>query len=152
MILKPKKIKSVTVFIISPSICHEVMGPDSTVFTFWILSFKPACSLYSFIFIKRLFKQVTGWLHLITWKLLMTLRRELMWSDGVVVWVVWEVMKRQGREKLFFEKFWMWKDGVTERIAVWSSHYQTKHPTFDNEILDFYSYNPCFTKLHTSGC
>ena len=28
MILEPKKIKSVTVSIVSPSICHEVMGPD----------------------------------------------------------------------------------------------------------------------------
>ena len=27
VIWKPKKIKSVTVFIVSPSICHEVMGP-----------------------------------------------------------------------------------------------------------------------------
>ena len=26
----PKKIKSVTVSIVSPSICHEVMGPDGT--------------------------------------------------------------------------------------------------------------------------
>ena len=29
VILEPKKIKSVTVFIVSPSICHEVMGPDA---------------------------------------------------------------------------------------------------------------------------
>ena len=28
VILEPKKIKSVTVSIVSPSICHEVMGPD----------------------------------------------------------------------------------------------------------------------------
>ena len=28
VILKPKRIKSVTVSIVSPSICHEVMGPD----------------------------------------------------------------------------------------------------------------------------
>ena len=28
------KIKSVTVFIVSPSICHEVMGPDATIFVF----------------------------------------------------------------------------------------------------------------------
>ena len=28
--LDPKKIKSVTVSIVSPSICHEVMGPDDT--------------------------------------------------------------------------------------------------------------------------
>ena len=29
VILKPKKIKSVTVFTFSPSICHEVMGLDA---------------------------------------------------------------------------------------------------------------------------
>ena len=28
VILEPKKIKSVTISIVSPSICHEVMGPD----------------------------------------------------------------------------------------------------------------------------
>ena len=28
VILEPKKIKSVTVSIVSPSICHGVMGPD----------------------------------------------------------------------------------------------------------------------------
>ena len=28
VILEPKKIKSVTVSIVSPSICHEMMGPD----------------------------------------------------------------------------------------------------------------------------
>ena len=28
VILKPKKIKSLTVAIVSPSICHEVMGPE----------------------------------------------------------------------------------------------------------------------------
>ena len=29
VILEPKKIKSVTVSIVSPRICHEVMGPDA---------------------------------------------------------------------------------------------------------------------------
>ena len=33
-ILEPKKIKSVTVSIVSPSICHEVMGPDAMIFVF----------------------------------------------------------------------------------------------------------------------
>ena len=28
VILEPKEIKSVTVSVVSPSICHEVMGPD----------------------------------------------------------------------------------------------------------------------------
>ena len=30
LILEPKKIKSVTVSIFSPSICHEAMGPDAS--------------------------------------------------------------------------------------------------------------------------
>ena len=34
VILEPKKIKSVTVSIVSPSICHEVMGLDAMVFIF----------------------------------------------------------------------------------------------------------------------
>ena len=34
MILEPKKIKSVIVSIVSPSICHEAMGPDAMIFVF----------------------------------------------------------------------------------------------------------------------
>ena len=34
VILEPKKIKSVTVYIVSPSICHEVMGPDAMILVF----------------------------------------------------------------------------------------------------------------------
>ena len=45
VILEPKKIKSVTVSIVSPSICHEEMGPDAMIFVFWMLSFKPAFHL-----------------------------------------------------------------------------------------------------------
>ena len=40
VILEPKKIKSVTVCIVPPSICHEVMGLDAMIFVFeyWVLS------------------------------------------------------------------------------------------------------------------
>ena len=55
VILEPKKIKCVTVSIICPSICHEVMGPDVMILVFWVLSFTPAFSLSSFTFIRRLF-------------------------------------------------------------------------------------------------
>ena len=34
VILEPKKIKSVTVSIVSSSICHEVMGPDAMILVF----------------------------------------------------------------------------------------------------------------------
>ena len=49
MVLESKKIKSVTVSTVSPSICHEVMGPDAMILVFWMLSFKPTFSLSSFI-------------------------------------------------------------------------------------------------------
>ena len=55
VILGPKKIKPVTISIVSPPICHEVMEPDAMIFVFWMLSFKPAFLLSSFTFIKRLF-------------------------------------------------------------------------------------------------
>ena len=42
VILEPQKIKSVTVSIVSLPICHKVMGLDVMIFTFWMLSFKPA--------------------------------------------------------------------------------------------------------------
>ena len=38
VILKPPKLKSATVSTVSPSICHEVMGPDATILVFWMLS------------------------------------------------------------------------------------------------------------------
>ena len=34
VILEPKKIKSLTVSIVSPSICHEVIGPDAMILVF----------------------------------------------------------------------------------------------------------------------
>ena len=41
VILKPKKIKSVTVSIVSPPICNEVTGLDDMILVFWMLSFNP---------------------------------------------------------------------------------------------------------------
>ena len=32
--LEPKKVKSVTVSIFSPSICYEMMGPEAVIFIF----------------------------------------------------------------------------------------------------------------------
>ena len=46
--LEPEKIKSVTVYIVSPFICHEVMGLDAMILVFLMLSFKPAFPLSSF--------------------------------------------------------------------------------------------------------
>jgi len=58
VILEPKKIKSHTVSIVSPSICHEVMGPDAMILVCWMLSFKPSFSLSCFTFINSLFSSL----------------------------------------------------------------------------------------------
>ena len=55
VILEPPKIKSDTVSTISPSISHKVMGPDCMILVFWMLSFKPTFSVFSFTFVKELF-------------------------------------------------------------------------------------------------
>ena len=73
VILEPKKIKSATISIVSPSISHEEMGLDAMIqiSVFWMLSFKPDFSLSSFTFIKRLFSSCSlsaiGWYHLHIW-------------------------------------------------------------------------------------
>ena len=53
-----KKINSLTVSTVSPSISHEVMGLDTMIFSFWMLSFKPTFSLSSFTYNKRLFSSL----------------------------------------------------------------------------------------------
>ena len=55
VISESKKIKFVTAYTFSPSICNEVIGPDAMIFILWMLSFKPAFSVSSFTFIKRFF-------------------------------------------------------------------------------------------------
>ena len=55
VILEPRKRKFVTVFMVSPSVCHDMMGLDVMILVFWMLNFKPTFSLSSFTFIKRLF-------------------------------------------------------------------------------------------------
>ena len=47
VILEPQKISGKLVSTVSPSISHEVMGPDAMILVFWMLSFKPTLSLSS---------------------------------------------------------------------------------------------------------
>ena len=58
VILEPKRRKSATASTFSPSSCHEVMGPDTMILVFWMLSFKPTFSL-SFTLNKRLFSSLS---------------------------------------------------------------------------------------------
>ena len=55
LILEPKKRKFGSLSPVSPSICHEMMGPVAMIFVFWMLSFMPAFSLSSVTFTKKVF-------------------------------------------------------------------------------------------------
>ena len=52
MILDPRKIKSLTISIVSPSIWHKVMELDAMILAFCMLSFKQTFLFYSFTFNK----------------------------------------------------------------------------------------------------
>ena len=67
MILEPKKMKSVTVFTCSPSICCKVMGPDAMILVFWMLNFKPALSLSTRGSLIPLHFLLLKWYHLHIW-------------------------------------------------------------------------------------
>ena len=64
LILEPPKIKSDTVSTVSPSISHEVMGPDATIFVFLMLRFKPTFSLSSFLLVSKTGLPVPSLAHL----------------------------------------------------------------------------------------
>ena len=67
--LEPKKIKSCHCFHCYILYLPEVMGLDAMILDNWMLSFKPAFSLSSFTFIKRLCFLPLGWWHLHIWLL-----------------------------------------------------------------------------------
>ena len=56
MILEPLKIKSATFSTVSPSISHEMIGPDAMILVFWMLSF-----FFSFFF------YCSGFCHTLKW-------------------------------------------------------------------------------------
>ena len=66
MILEPEKIMSVTASAFSPSIFHGDMGPDTMILVFWMQSFKPAFSLFSFTLTR---KAMTTHSSTLAWKI-----------------------------------------------------------------------------------
>ena len=55
VILEPRKIKSVTLSIVSPFICNEAMGLDAMISVFWMLSFRQLFHSPLSLSVKRLF-------------------------------------------------------------------------------------------------
>ena len=99
-----EKIKSVIVFIVSPSIWHEVMGLNAQILVFWMLSFKSAFSLSSFTFIKSLFSSspfsairvvLSAYLRLLTFLLAILISACASFSPAVQ-WCTLIILKEMG--------------------------------------------------------
>ena len=100
VILKPKKIKSVAVSIVSPFVCHEVIGLDAMILVFWMLSFKLAFSCSSFTFVKRLFSssllsaiRVVSSAYLRLLIVLLTILIPVCASSSLALWMIYSAYK-----------------------------------------------------------
>ena len=120
VILEPPKIKYLTVFIVSPSICHEVIGPDAMILVFWMLSFKPTSSLSSFTFINmKLLSRVqlfaTPWTVVYQAPLSLGFSRNSM---GVDCHISFSKGSSQPRDRTWVSHI------IDRRFTVWAIKYQ----------------------------
>ena len=98
VILQPPKIKSLTVFIASPSICHEVMGLDAMILVFLMLSFKSTFSLSSFTFIKKFFSSSLSAIRVVSTNCGKFLKRWEYQTSWPASWEIWMQVKKQQLE------------------------------------------------------
>ena len=94
-------------FHFSPSICQEVMGLDTMILVLWVLSFKPAFSLSSSTFIKKLFSSsllsVLVWYHLHIWDCWYFSQQS--WFQ-LVIYPVQQVFSCSDSHKVFCHPLW----------------------------------------------
>ena len=69
VILEPRKIKSVTVSTVSPSICHEVMGPDAMILIFRIYLTMPETWVQSLGWVDPLEKEISTYSNMFVWEI-----------------------------------------------------------------------------------
>ena len=96
VILEPKKVKSLTVSIVSPSVSLEIVGLDAMIFIFSMLSFKPASSLSSFTFTALSTK-----VHLV---------EAMVFPVVMYGYESWTINKAEHRRTDAFE-LWCWRRG-----------------------------------------
>jgi len=100
VILEPKNIKFLTVSIVSPSISHEMMGPDAMILISWMLSFKPAFT-HQHSGPSNLVAGKALWQRCSEWELISLMKK-------------WQVPRRHGELKSI-EEAWDW--GLGERAG-----------------------------------
>ena len=134
--MDPPKIKSLTVSIVSPSLCHEVMGPDAMILVFWMLTFNPTFSLSSFTFIKRLFSSFSlsairvvssAYLRLLVFLLAILFPAYASSSPAFLkMYSAYRLNKQGDNTQLWHTPFLIWNQSVVPHavltIASWSEY------------------------------
>ena len=128
VILVPRKIKSVIFSIVSPSICHEVMGPAAMILVFWMLRFKPTYSFSSFTLIKRFFSSSLLFASRVV---LSAYQRLLMFLWAILIPVcassspavhmmysVYKLNKQDDNIQLWHIPFLIWNQFVVARLVL----------------------------------
>ena len=123
VILESRKIKSVTVSIVSPFICHEVMGPDAMILVFWMLRCKWTFSLSSLTFIKKLFSSSLSAISVVSSAYL----RLLIFLSAILIsfWIDWFDFAVQGTLKSLLQHH------SSKASILWQSAFfivQLSHP------------------------
>ena len=136
VILEPPKIKSATVSTDSPSIWHEVMGPEAMILVFWMLSYKPVFSLSSFTFIKRLFRSSSlsairvvssAYLRLLIFLLAILIPAYTSSSPAfLMIYSVYKLNKQGDSIQPWCTPFPVWKQSVVRcpvlTVASWTAY------------------------------
>ena len=170
VILEPRKIKSASVSTVSPSICHEVLGPDAMIFVFWMLSFKPTFSLSSFTFIKRFFSY--SWLSAIRVVSSAYLRSLIFLSASLIpacvssspaflmMYSTYKLNKQGDNIQPWCTPFSIWNQSVVDTwlLFPWYAQYSWRwlnsyHFNFTITLyfLSLYYHNSLDFKMNTSG-
>ena len=117
-----------------PIYLHKLMGPDAMILVFWMLSFKPAFSLSTFTFIKRLFSSSlyairvasSAYLRLLIFlpEILIPSLCFIQPSVSHDVLFVYKLNKQGDNIQLWRTPFTIWKQSVVPcpTVASWSAY------------------------------
>ena len=125
VILEPIKIKPATVAIVSPSICHEVMGPDAMILVFWMLSFQPTFSLSppSIFPSIRVFSNEST-LHIRWpkyWSFSFSVSPSNEYSGLISYWLFWSPCMSKGLSRVFSNTTVQKHHFFSTHLSLWSN-------------------------------
>ena len=130
VILEPKKRKFVTASTFSTSICHEVMGPDATILSFFSVEFEARFfnllyhthqELFSFFSLSAIWVVSSAYLRLLQWNITQSLKKGNNAICSNIDWprddhTKWSKSERERQIPYDISYMWNLKNGTNEHI------------------------------------